>query len=113
MYSSDGELLPSGVVEELYREVSAQMIRNLPTPPGDGSQDGMRLVGDGYHGGDSRCCVCRAALSAVLTILNRIANATQDGEYDTDSAREALVCVFMSCMSVRLSVYVHYGAIHP
>ena len=39
---TDGELLPSGVVEELYREVSAQTIRNLPTPPTDGSQDGVR-----------------------------------------------------------------------
>ena len=39
---SDGELLPSGVVEELYREVSAQTIRNLPIAPTDGSQDGVR-----------------------------------------------------------------------
>lgn len=38
----DGELLPSGVVEELYREVAAQTIRNLPTPPTDSSQDGVR-----------------------------------------------------------------------
>lgn len=44
LFLSDGELLPSGVVEELYREVSAQMVRNLPTPSADGSQDGMRLV---------------------------------------------------------------------
>lgn len=41
---SDGELLSSGVVEELYREVSAQIIRNLPTPPPDSSQDGVRYM---------------------------------------------------------------------
>ena len=38
----DGELLPSGTLEELYREVSAQTIRNLPSPPADASQDGVR-----------------------------------------------------------------------
>ena len=53
LYFIDGELLPSGVVEELYREVSAQTIRNLPAPPTDNSQDGVRYVHeinkDRYH----------------------------------------------------------------
>jgi len=92
----DGELLPSGVVEELYREVSAQMIRNLPTPSADGTQDGMRLAGVGYDDGGNYYACCRAALSAILTILNQIANATQDGEYDTDSPKEALVRFYLS-----------------
>lgn len=70
---SDGELLPSGVVEELYREVSAQTIRNLPTPPTDGSQDGVR-----------------SAMSLIMSTLNGIASAIQDGEYDSNTPREAL-----------------------
>ena len=128
------------MVEELYREVSAQTIRNLPAPPTDNSQDGVRfvracmklikihttscvfyvivtcietfcVVGIVYWVTSVISVMCsaitsghalnRSALSLILSTLNGIASAIQDGEYDSNSPKEALVCV---CMCVRACV---------
>ena len=49
----------------------------------------------------------RSALSLILSTLNGIASAIQDGEYDSSSPREAEVCKCVSvsvCVSVCLCV---------
>ena len=45
----------------------------------------------------------RSALSLILSTLNGMASAIQDGEYDSSSPKEALVRV---CLCVRMCVYV-------
>jgi len=42
-------------------------------------------------------------MSLILSTLNGIASAIQDGEYDSSSPKEAMVCVV--CVCVCLSVY--------
>ena len=39
-------------------------------------------------------------MSLIMSTLNGIASAIQDGEYDSNTPREALVCVVYYCLYV-------------